>query len=166
MTKERLSSWSFREDATLMFFGFVGVLQNGVPTLANVEAVTGFALREDYDAALKCPVLKIAEGDDPWLAVKKVGTHTRVMCTDPRLTPTAFREIARAAGCHIYTDVNSVIFGDKSFIGVFAKGKTHTVLHLNGKKRCLDIRTGKIFEGEDIPLDLKENEFLILQYKN
>ena len=165
LTKERLSSWSFREDATLMFFGFVGVLQNGVPTLANVEAVTGFALCEDHDTELNCPVLKIAEGDDPWLAVKKVGTHTRVMCTDPRLTPTAFREIARAAGCHIYTDADSILFGDEQFLGVFAKGETHTVLHLNGKKRAVELRFGKALVGTDIPLDLGKDEFLILQYK-
>jgi hypothetical protein len=57
-----------------------------------------------------------------------------------------------------------VIFGDKSFIGVFAKGETHTVLHLNGKNRCVDVCTGKVYEGAEIPLDLKENEFLILQY--
>ena len=90
----------------------------------------------------------------------------RVMCADPHLSTAAFREIARAAGCHIYTDTDSILFGDEQFLSVFAKGKTHTVLHLNGKNRAVELRTGKTFEGEDIPLDLAENEFIILKYKN
>ncbi len=165
LTKEKLASWNFRKDATLMFFNAVGILQNGVPALANVEALTGFALAEDYDEALKCPVLKITEGNDPLLCRKTVDGRTRVMCTDPRLPRATLREIAREAGCHIYTDEDTILFGDEDFLSVFAKGETHTVLHLNGKKRCQDIRSGKLFEGTDIPLDLAENEFLILQYQ-
>ena len=165
LTKEKLASWRFREDATLMFYNCVGILQNGVPALANAEMLTGFALAEGYDDALKCPVLKITEGNDPLLARKTVDGRVRVMCTDPHLTPTTLREIAREAGCHIFADEDIILFGDEQMLGVFAKGETHTVLHLNGKKRCQDIRSGKLFEGTDIPLDLAENEFLILQYQ-
>jgi hypothetical protein len=165
LTAKELGAWKFRADATLMFYNCVGILQNGVPALANVEALTGFALAEDYDEELKCPVLKITEGNNPLLCRKTVEGRNRVMCTDPRLTPTALREIARVAGCHIYTDADTILFGDEQFLGIFAKGETHTVLHLNGKKRCVDIRTGKVYEGAEIPLDLKENEFLVLQYQ-
>ncbi len=165
LTKEKLSSWNFREDATLLFYNCVGILRDGVPAVENVEALTGFALAEDYDEELKCPVLKIAEGNDPLLATKRVGDRTHVMSVDPRLSPATLRAIARAVGCHIWTDEDTILFGDESFISVFAKGETHTVLHLNGQKRCQDIRSGKVYEGADIPLDLKENEFLILQYK-
>ena len=164
LTKEKLNSWRFRPDATLMFYNCVGILQNGVPALAHTEALTGFALCEDHDTELNCPVLKIAEGADPLIAGKRVGERTHVMCTDPHLSTAAFREIAREAGCHIYTDADTILFGDEQFLGVFAKGKTHTVLHLNGKNRAVELRTGKTFEGEDIPLDLDEDEFLILQY--
>jgi len=164
LTAEKLASWRFRKDATLMFFNAVGILQNGVPALANVEALTGFALAEGYDEELKCPVLRITEGDDPLLCRKTVDGRTRVMCTDPRLSRATLREIARAAGCHIWTDADTILFGDESFLSVFAKGETHTVLHLNGKTRVKELRSGKIFEGVDIPLDLAKDEFLILQY--
>ena len=148
-----------------MFYGFVGVLQNGRPAIENVEALTGFALDEAYDEEFKCPVLKIAEGGNPWLATKKTGEHTRVMSTDPRITSETLREIARAAGCHIYTDEDVILFGDEQMLGVFAKGETHTVLHLNGEKRATEIRTGKTLAGEHIQLDLAKDEFWILQYK-
>ncbi len=164
LTAKELDAWRFREDATLMFYNCVGILQNGTPALANVEALTGFALAESYDETLKCPVLRITEGDDPYLCRKTVEGRTRVMCTDPRLTPTALREIARVAGGHIYTDADTILFGDEQFLGVFAKQKTHTVLHLNGKTRATELRTGKVYTGTEIPLDLAENEFLILQY--
>ena len=165
LTREKLESWNFRPDATLMFHGFVGVLRDGKPALANVEALTGFALAEDYSDALKCPVLRITEGEDPLLCKKTVDGRRYVMSTAPDLTPETLRGIAREAGCHVYTEKDTILFGDESFLSVFAKGETHTVLHLNGKKRCEDIRTGKVYEGEELPLDLKENEFLILQYK-
>ena len=165
LTAKELGAWKFRADATLMFYNCVGILQNGTPALANVEALTGFALAEDYDEELKCPVLKITEGNNPLLCRKTVGAHTHVMSVDPHLTAATLREIAREAGCHIWTDADTILFGDESFLSVFAKGETHTVLHLNGKKRCVDIRTGKVYEGAEIPLDLGENEFLILQYQ-
>ncbi|MBE6631024.1 MAG: hypothetical protein E7624_09305 [Ruminococcaceae bacterium] len=165
LTAKELGAWHFRADATLMFYNCVGILQNGTPALANVEALTGFALAESYDDELKCPVLRITEGDDPHLCRKTVEGRTRVMCTDPRLTPTALREIAREAGCHIYTDADTILFGDEQFLGVFAKQKTHTVLHLNGKNGAKELRTGKVYTGAEIPLDLAENEFLILQYQ-
>lgn len=165
LTKEKLASWKFRKDATLMFYGFVGVLRDGKPAVENVEALTGFALAEDYDIDLKCPVLKITEGDDPLLCRKTMGGHTRVMSTDPRLSPATLREIARKAGCHVWADEDIILFGDEQMLGVFAKGETHTVLHLNGKNRAVELRTEKRFAGAEIPLDLAENEFLILQYE-
>jgi hypothetical protein len=94
-----------------------------------------------------------------------VDGRTRVMCTDPRLPRAALRKIAREAGCHIYTDEDCILFGDSQMLGVFAKRETHTVLHLNGKKCVKELRSGTVFEGADIPLDLEENEFLVLQYK-
>ena len=77
-----------------------------------------------------------------------------MLCTDPHLTPAAFRAIARRAGCHIYTDEDSILFGDNSFLSAFAKQKTHTVLRLKGK----------VYEGAELPLELAENEFVVLQY--
>ena len=166
LTREALARFAFRADATLMFYNAVGILQNGVPSLKNVEALTGFALSEGHDAELQCPVLRIAEGEDPLLCKKCVDGRRLVMSVDPRLTPATLREIAREAGCHVYTEKDTILFGDNSFLSVFAKGETHTVLHLNGKACCEDIRTGKVYEGEELPLDLKENEFIVLKYKN
>ncbi len=165
LTPAQLAAWKFRKDATLMFYNCVGILQNGVPAVENVEALTGFALVESYDDELKCPVLKITEGDNPLLATKRVGDRTHVMSVDPRLSPATLREIARAAGCHIFVDEDTILSGDESFVSVFAKGETHTVLHLNGEKRATELRSGKRFCGAELPLDLAQNEFLILQYK-
>ncbi len=164
LSKEQLAAWSFRPDATLMFYNCTGILQNGIPDLSSVEALTGFSLFEGVDDVLQCPVLRIAEGENSQLARKKVNGRQHVLCTDPRLTPATFREIARHAGCHVYTDEDTILFGDESFLSVFAKRETHTVLHLKGKKLGKELLTGKSFEAAERVLDLKENEFLILQY--
>jgi hypothetical protein len=166
LTPAQLAALPLAKDATLMFNFTTGILQDGKPSLENVKALTGFTLVDSYDEARDIPLCRIVGESSPLLATKTVNGRRHVLNANENLTPDEFRAVAREAGCHIYTDVNSVIFGDKSFIGVFAKGETHTVLHLNGKKRCLDIRTGKVYEGAEIPLDLAENEFLILQYNS
>ena len=166
LTSERLKKWHFRGDTTLMFVNGAGILgEDGRPSLSNVEALTGFLLEEAYDEALKCPILHIKNEPGNLLASKNVNGRTHVLCTDPQMTPATFREIAREAGCHIYADADCILFGDADFISVFAKGETHTVLRLKDKKCCRDIRTGKVYEGTDIPIDFEENEFFILQYK-
>ncbi len=164
LTPTQLARFAFRPDATLMFYNAVGILRDGVPALSHVEELTGFSLAEGYDGALQCPILHILGERNAFLAEKTVKGRRHVLCTDPRLTPAAFRAIARRAGCHIYTDEDSILFGDNSFLSVFAKQKTCTVLRLNGKKRCKDIRTGKVYEGAELPLELAENEFVVLQY--
>ena len=164
LTREQLAQWRFRKDATLMFYGTVGILGNGTPALANTEALTGFALEEDFDKALQCPIARIQNEENDLLAKKQVGDRTHVLCTDPRLTPTTFRRICREAGCHIYTDVDCILFGDSDMLGVFAKGKTDTVLHLNGEKQGRELLSGKAFGATDLPLSLPEHGFMILQY--
>ena len=166
LTPAQLAALPLAKDATLMFNFTTGILQNGSPSLEGVKALTGFTLVDSYDEARDIPLCRIVGEDSPLLVTKVVNGRRHVMNANEQLTPDEFRAIAREAGCHIYTDVNAVIFGDKSFIGVFSKGETHTVLHLNGKARCEDIRTGKVYEGEELPLDLMENEFIILKYKN
>ena len=165
LTPEQLAAIPFAKDTTLMFNFTTGILQDGKPSLESVKALTGFELVDSYDEAMDCPLCRIVGEDSSLLATKTVGGRRHVLNANEKLTPDDFRAIARKAGCHVYTDANSVIFGDKSFIGVFAKGETHTVLHLNAEKRCIDIRTGQVYEGAQIPLDLAENEFLILQYQ-
>jgi len=164
LTPAELAAIPFAKDTTLMFNFTTGILQDGKPSLENVKALTGFTLVDSYDEELDCPLCRIVGESSPLLATKVVNGRYHVLNANEKLTPDEFRTVAREAGCHIYTDVNSVIFGDKSFLGVFAKGETHTVLHLNGKNGAADLRTGKRFEGAEIPLDLAENEFLILQY--
>jgi hypothetical protein len=165
LTREELERFALAPDATLLFYGAVGILQNGKPALSNVEALTGFALEEGYSEVLQCPILRIRGEENALLAEKTVRGRRHVLCTDPDLSAATLREIARRAGCHVYTDEDCILFGDSQMLGVFAKRETHTVLHLNGKKRCKEIRSGKVYEGAELPLDLKENEFLVLQYQ-
>ena len=164
LTRAQLAQWHFREDATLMFYGTVGILGNGTPTLANVEALTGFALEEDFDEALQCPIARIKNEENDLLAKKQVGERAHVLCTDPRLTPATFRRICRDAGCHVYTDTDCILFGDSDFLSVFAKGETSTVLHFDGKRQGSELLSGKAFCTADLPLSLREHEFMIFQY--
>lgn len=164
LTPERLASFNIPKDATVMFNNTVGIVKNGKPDLKNVEELTGFSLREDYDEELKCPVIKIVGEDNELTATKTVDGRRVVMNADPRITPTTFRQIAKEAGCHVYVDNDIVLYGDEDMLGVFSKGKTHSALKLTCSRRAKDIITGAEFDGDTIPIHLEENEFMVLRF--
>jgi len=166
LTPEKLESLGIPDGATIMFNNVVGIVKDGKPSLKNVEALTGFALREDYSDELKCPVVKIVGEDNEMTVTKKINGRRVVMNTDPDITPTRLRRIAKDAGCHVYADTDIILFGDESILGVFSKGETHSELKLPYPRRCREIRSGAEFDGDTIRLDLDEHEFMVLRFEN
>ena len=165
LTPEKLASLGIPEKTTVMFNNAVGIIKDGKPSLKNVEELTGFSLREDYDEELKCPVIKIVGEDSELTAAKVVNGRRFVMNVDPRITPSTFRRIAKESGCHVYADVDIILFGDENIMGVFSKGETHTKLCLKNECCCRDVISGAEFESDVIPVDLKEHEFMVLQFE-
>ncbi len=165
LTPKKLASFGLADDVTLMFNNTVGIIKDGKPSLKNVEELTGFALREDYDDELMCPVVKIVGEDDEMTVTKTVNGRRVVMNTDPRITLARFRQIAKEAGCHVYIDHDIILFGDESILGVFSKGETHSKLKLPCSRRCREIISGAEFEGDTIHVDLKEHGFMVLRFE-
>ena len=165
LTPEKLESLGIPDGATIMFNNVVGIVKDGKPSLKNVEALTGFAIREDYSDELKCPVVKIVGEDNEMTVTKTINGRRVVMNTDPDITPTRLRRIAKDAGCHVYADTDIILFGDESILGVFSKGETHSELKLPYPRRCREIRSGAEFDGDTIRLDLDEHEFMVLRFE-
>ena len=166
LTPEKLASLGIPDDATVMFNNVVGIVKDGKPSLKNVEMLTGFALREDYDEEFMCPVIKIVGEDNELTAAKVVNGRRVVMNADPRITPAKLRQIAKDAGCHVYIDNDIILFGDEGMLGVFSKGETHGEFKLKRKCKCRDHISGKEFEGDVIPVDFKEHGFMVLQMED
>lgn len=165
LTPEKLASLGIPDGVTVMFNNVVGIVKDGKPSLKNVEELTGFSLREDYDEELQCPVVKIVGENNELTVTKTVNGRRVVMNTDPRITPAQLRQIAKDAGCHVYVDHDIILFGDESILGVFSKGETHSELKLPCSRHTRDVISGAKFDGDTISIDLKEHEFMILQFE-
>ncbi len=119
-----------------------------------------------YADDAKATVLgKLAGLDKPGLVVKPQSGWTSVYSAAPILPAALLRNIARAAGCRIYSDANDVVYANQSFLCIYAPaGGTRTV-HLPRKSRVVDLLAGKtLAEGvADFPLSLAPNTSILLR---
>jgi hypothetical protein len=71
---------------------------------------------------------KFAGLDKPGLVVKKQSGWTSVYSSAPILPSALLRNIARQAGCHIYSDADDVVYANEHFVCIYApKGGTRTI---------------------------------------
>jgi len=100
----------------------------------------------------------------PGLAVKKQDGWTSVYSSAPLLPAPLIRNIAVAAGCHIYSDAGDVVTANNDYLCIYApKGGTRTV-RLPGKARVTDLLANKVLlEGGDaFTLTLQPNDSVLL----
>lgn len=159
---------------TLVFNYLPGITDGETLSLDHVSRATGFAIRpaDTCDkphlawTAASCsatfeakitPFVKISETGGETLATvdghpacvrKSFGNHTRIYCTVPILGTPAYREIFRAAGCHLYQDRDEPIWANSQYVML------HTA---SGGDRTLKLRNGR-----QVPLSLPGPSTLLL----
>jgi hypothetical protein len=107
---------------------------------------------------------KVAGLDKPGLVVKKQAGWTSVYSSAPIVPAALIRNIARAAGCHIYSDAGDVVSANRAILSLYAPaGGTRTV-HLPSKSRVIDLLENRtIAEGvTEFPLTLAPNATVLL----
>jgi len=80
----------------------------------------------------------------PALGVKKVQNMTSIFCAVPRLTPELFRDAARLAGVHIYSNAAVSLNANKHVISIHAPLGMDDVITLPASTTVLDLFTGEI----------------------
>lgn len=80
----------------------------------------------------------------PALGVKKVQNMTSIFCAVPRLTPELFRDAARLAGVHIYSNAAVSLNANKHVISIHAPLGMDDVITLPASATVLDLFTGEI----------------------
>jgi hypothetical protein len=107
----------------------------------------------------------LAGVDKPGLAVKKQAGWTSVYSSAPLLPAALLRNIARAAGCHIYSDAHDVVYAGSGYLGIYApEGGTRTV-RLPRRSRVVDALDGKVVaeNAREFPLPMAPNSTVILK---
>jgi hypothetical protein len=100
----------------------------------------------------------------PGLAVKKQQGWTSIYSAAPILPAALIRGIARAAGCHIYSDAGDVVSANGSFLSVYAPGGGSRTIHLPAAVKVVDLLDGRTVsdKAKDFTLTLAPNQTALL----
>ena len=110
------------------------------------------------------PLGKLAGPDKPGLVVKKLPGWTSVYSSAPILPAALLRNIARAAGCHIYSDANDVVYANSRFLGLYAPLGGRRTIRLPKAARVTDLLENRVLleRGTEFTLSLEPNSSVLL----
>lgn len=103
--------------------------------------------------------------DKPGLVVKQMPGWTSIYSSAPILPASLLRNIARAAGCHIYSDGGDVVYADREFLGVYSPAGGNRTIRLPERSTVTDLLTGKVVAEDafEFSTDLPSNITLLLK---
>jgi len=89
---------------------------------------------------------------------------TSVYSSAPILPAALLRSIARAAGCHIYSNVDDVVSANRKILSIYAPGGGTRTIHLPQKSKVVDLLDNRVIvEGaSEFPLTLEPNDSVLL----
>jgi len=93
----------------------------------------------------------ILENGHPALSVKECDGFTSVYCASKYLSSDIVRNIARFAGCHIYTDSDDVLYANKYYVAIHATKSGTKTIKLPQKCKVTEVYENKVYcENSDI----------------
>jgi hypothetical protein len=97
---------------------------------------------------------RLAGLDRPGLLVKEQSGWTSVYSSAPILPAALLRNIARAAGCHIYSDANDVVYANENFITVYSPTEGARTIRLPRAARVIDLMENKTLSTGKMEFEL------------
>ena len=158
LSREQLEGLGFSKNTAFMFNYAVGINSNGF-SLGNVEALTGFKVSEHISADYTFPMLKV-EGEKE----KSVNGRLCFFNNTPNMQAKEIRSIMEKARCHFYAPLGTAVYGDNRFIGVFPCEDIKGSLVLNENVSVREIISGKTYNCNEIPLDMKKGDTAIFTF--
>jgi hypothetical protein len=101
----------------------------------------------------------------PGLVVKKQTGWTSAYSSAPIVRAELLRDMARAAGCHIYSDANDVVYANREFVCIYAPSGGKRTVRLPDASRVSEALQGTLL-GErvkEFSLTLPENGAVLLR---
>jgi hypothetical protein len=107
---------------------------------------------------------RLAGLERPGLLVKEQEGWTSVYSSAPILPAALLRNIARAAGCHIYSDANDVVYANRSFLTIYSPSGGTRTIRLPRAARVVDLLESRtLSEGKaEFPLTMPPNTARLL----
>ena len=91
------------------------------------------------------PIAYFLHSGKPAVSIKKADGFTSVYCGSKYLSANIVREIARFAGCHIYSNNGDVLYANKNYITIHASASGKKTLHLPDKKDLYEVYTEQYY---------------------
>lgn len=107
---------------------------------------------------------KLAGLDKPGLVMKKQDGWTSVYSSAPIIPAALIRNIVKAAGGHVYSDANDVVYANRNTLVVYAPAGGTRTIHLPQKARVTNLldKTVVAKDVTEFPLTLEPNSTVIL----
>ncbi len=112
-------------------------------------------------------VLDIDSGQHAGLAVKGMGNWVSVLSVAPMVPKYILRNIARAAGCHVFTDFLGQTYNSKNYVGFFAHETGDCVIKLPYLAKVTDVFKEKVIaeNADSVVIPVKINDAILLHYE-
>ena len=107
----------------------------------------------------------LAGVNKPGLVVKKMAGWTSIYSSAPILPAALLRNIARAAGCHIYSDGGDVVYANREFLGIYSPAGGKRTVHLPQRSDATDLLSEKVLAqgASEFSVDLPPNTTLLVK---
>jgi len=107
----------------------------------------------------------LAGVNKPGLVVKKMAGWTSIYSSAPILPAALLRNIARAAGCHIYSDGGDVVYANREFLGIYSPAGGKRTVHLPQRSDATDLLSDKVLaqDASEFSVDLPPNTTLLVK---
>jgi len=101
----------------------------------------------------------------PGLVVKHMPGWTSIYSSAPILPAALLRNIARAAGCTIYSDGGDVVYANREFLAVYSPAGGSRTIHLPERSDVTDLLADKVLakNASEFPVELPPNTTLLLK---
>jgi hypothetical protein len=107
----------------------------------------------------------LAGVNKPGLVVKKMPGWTSIYSSAPILPAALLRNIARAAGCHIYSDGADVVYANREFFGIYSPAGGSRTIHLLQRSDVTDLLSNQVLaqDATEFSVELAPNTTLLLK---
>ena len=100
----------------------------------------------------------------PGLVVKRLSGWTSVYSSAPIVPAALLRNIARSAGCHIYSDANDVVYASAGFLAIYSPSGGVRAIQLRRPGRIVDLLEDRVLGSgtRTLSLELKPNSTTLM----
>jgi hypothetical protein len=107
---------------------------------------------------------RLAGLDRPGLLVKAQPGWTSVYSSAPIVPAALLRNIARAAGCHIYSEANDVVYANRDVLTIYSPSGGTRTIHLPSPGRVVDLLDHRVLtpQARDFTLSMVANSAKIM----